>query len=554
MFKFFEIATILFLFILYIIIDNYHLYFLIIYLCLIIYTSYKIYLIISIWKEKLRFSSIIKIILSYIFSYFIICDPNPIYYIFTFYLPFQNFFRMIFLVIFITYQVEKLSSRDTEKYLFKFINNSEEINESENIDNTIDIHEDNNKENLDINNTNDKIEIKNDEENNEIKDNKYINKFFLSEFIFNFKKIKYIFFFIFITSIIQFSLFLYRIKFWINFTPKEKALPIATAQNTKFYITAILCNIMPIIDDYISEMKKLINYLGPENVMISLIENGDSKDGTREYLIEYQKFLNDSKIINEINIDHEICKSNNSWNVFTRIDFLSRLRNRAFELIYKTKKFDYQNTKIIYLNDIIYSYEDIIKLLSTNNEDYDAVCAMDFNIYFYDTWASADLNGNSIRHLYPYFINAEAQDQVINIKPVRIFSCWGGVSIFPAAPLENKKLQFRTEDPPKPLKYSIYNYQIYSIESECTYINIDLQTLGYTKRFVNTDVKVAYEYKYYYITKYLGELYHFAHFFYQYFWKFTEKRNKNMSNMRDKYVKLEKKLDLWYNYHKVNDT
>ena len=245
MFKFFEIATILFLFILYIIIDNYHLYFLIIYLCLIIYTTYKIYLIISIWKEKLRFSSIIKIILSYIFSYFIICDPNPIYYILTFYLPFQNFFRMIFLVIFITYQVEKLSSRDTEKYLFKFINNSEEINESENIDNTIDIHEDNNKENLDINNTNDKIEIKNDEENNEIKDNKYINKFFLSEFIFNFKKIKYIFFFIFITSIIQFSLFLYRIKFWINFTPKEKALPLVTVQNTKFYITSIVYNMFP---------------------------------------------------------------------------------------------------------------------------------------------------------------------------------------------------------------------------------------------------------------------------------------------------------------------
>ena len=133
MLNFFEITTIVFLFILYIIIDNYNLYFLIIYLGLIAYTSYKIYIKISIWKENLRFSSSIKIILSYIISYFIICSPNPIYYLFTFYLPFQNFFRIIFLVIIITSQVEKLSSRDMEKDLFKFINNSEKINESNDI-------------------------------------------------------------------------------------------------------------------------------------------------------------------------------------------------------------------------------------------------------------------------------------------------------------------------------------------------------------------------------------------------------------------------------------
>ena len=54
-------------------------------------------------------------------------------------------------------------------------------------------------------------------------------------------------------------------------------------------------------------MKKLINYLGAENIMVSLIENGDSKDETRNYLIEFEKYLNDLKIINEINIAHEIC-------------------------------------------------------------------------------------------------------------------------------------------------------------------------------------------------------------------------------------------------------
>ena len=333
MFKFFEISILALLFILNILLDDYHLYFLIIYLCLITYTIYKIYLIIRIWNEKLRFSRILIILLSYMISYFVICDPNPLYYMLTFYLPFQNFFRMVFLIIFISYQVEKLSNRDVEKFLFKFISNSEDINEPDNVDNTIDIHEENNKQINENENKEEKKEedkdkddkelIKNSEDNTEEKSDKYQTKFFLSDFIFQFKKIKNIFLFILITSIIQFCLFLYRVKFWIYFTPKEKALPIATAQNTTFYIASIICNMEPKLKDYIDEMKKLINYLGPENVMVSIIENGDSKDNTRNYLKEYQKYLNELNVINEINLDREICKEYGPSGAFKRIEFLS---------------------------------------------------------------------------------------------------------------------------------------------------------------------------------------------------------------------------------------
>lgn len=63
--------------------------------------------------------------------------------------------------------------------------------------------------------------------------------------------------------------------------------------------------------------------------------------------------------MNEVNIELEVCKLNAPWNVFTRIDFLYRLRNRVFKLMYSNKKFDYQNTSKIYFNDIIYTYEDI---------------------------------------------------------------------------------------------------------------------------------------------------------------------------------------------------
>ncbi len=54
----------------------------------------------------------------------------------------------------------------------------------------------------------------------------------------------------------------------------------------------MICNMGSLIDNLINQMKKLMNYLGYQNVIISIIENGDSKDKTREYLKEFQEFLN----------------------------------------------------------------------------------------------------------------------------------------------------------------------------------------------------------------------------------------------------------------------
>ena len=43
-------------------------------------------------------------------------------------------------------------------------------------------------------------------------------------------------------------------------------------------------------------MKKLINYLGFNNVIISIVENGDSVDNTRKYLENFQNYLNNKNI------------------------------------------------------------------------------------------------------------------------------------------------------------------------------------------------------------------------------------------------------------------
>ena len=53
-------------------------------------------------------------------------------------------------------------------------------------------------------------------------------------------------------------------------------------------------------------MKKLINYLGENNVVISIVENGDSIDNTRKYLKDFQDYLNQKNIINRFSLTKEI--------------------------------------------------------------------------------------------------------------------------------------------------------------------------------------------------------------------------------------------------------
>ena len=230
-----------------------------------------------------------------------------------------------------------------------------------------------------------------------------------------------------------------------------------------------------------------------------------------------------------------------------RIQFLAKLRNRCFDFLYSLPNLDFNNTKIIYFNDIIFEYEDIINLLSTNNEDYDAVCAMDFSDVFYDRWVSIDLDGNSLKPYFPFFINKYAQDLIVNHKPIRVFSCWNGVIVFNAAPFKNRRIQFRYKNNNTLTKYSINNEQKVDYESECTYFHIDLFNLGYTKKLINPDVRVTYEYNYYFKRKYHYPFFNdIISYFKLYFNSFTIKRNKYMSNYKDKKIKFNSMVENWY--------
>ena len=455
-----------------------------------------------------------------------IYDPNPIICIITYYIFFPDFFKAIIIIIFHTYLFSKYFIIQDYNYI--------------NI----------------LNDNNLCRELKNN--------NSYNRKasYFLSDVIKYLKKSKSrccIFLFLLMLFLsINIIIFVNRIKIWIYFIKKEKALPISSSKNTTFYITAMIVNMEGIIVNFIEEMKKLIYYLGKENVILSIVENGDSEDKTREYLTKFKAYLDKNKIINKFVLRKEVEDPRKKIHPFKkggplRIMFYSKLRNKCLDFIYEIPNLNFDNTKIIFFNDIYYKYEDIINLISTNNEDYDAVCGLDFAPYFYDRWVSIDLDGNGLLMYFPFIFNKEAQDLIIYHKPFRVFSCWNGVIVFTASPLKNKTLQFRYTKNKGKRKYRINNKSKFKFESECTNLHIDLFSLGYTKKFINPEVRVAYKYRYFFKRKYYYPfLKDIKSYFRLYFKSYHFKRNKFMSDYKSKKVNFNLMVQNWYLENKIN--
>ena len=442
-------------FILYIILDREN-YFKIIFTFTFIY-NYSI--LVNNIKNNNFLKNLKKIFFVYLFSYYLIKDPNPFYHLLFFYLPFQNFFRAINIIIFINYELN------------------------------------NNK-----------------------------NNFFLSKYINKLKNKKNLFISIVSLSLIHFLIYIYNQKYFIYFLNKKDLI----SKDQKYYITANLFNNELIIKDWLIQIKLLINYLGTQNIYVSIFENGDSNDTTIEELNNFRIYLNNLNIPNKITT-HKVTQKGKK----ERIVYLAELRNYALEFLYEIPNLNFSNTKILFFNDIIFNYQDVINLLLTNKGDYDVVCGMDYYESFYDTWVSIGIDGEEFRHYFPYQLNKVAQDLYINGEIIRVFSCWNGLIIFNSKPLENKKIEFRSG-----IKHR---------ESECTLFNSDLYTMGYEKKFVNTQIVFAYEYDYYYKNKYIYPwTKNLITYFYYYFYYFFEDNNYNMKDIKSKHVEFDDFLKDYY--------
>lgn len=335
-----------------------------------------------------------------------------------------------------------------------------------------------------------------------------INNLTLAQFIKN-KKLK-IFSLILILISIKFSYYIYD----MNTVPSYYKNKI---QTKKYFLCANLFNNTNILDDWTDQMLKLINYVGKDNVYVSIVENGDSTDATRDQLAVFEKVLNQENIPNKIVTEKIYYKNKND-----RIGFLAPIRNAALEPIYRDINWNYDEFMIVFFNDIIFKWQDIVKLIMTNDMNYDMTCGMDFYYEFYDTWISRDLDGNRIKKYYPFFRDRNSQNRLINGENIRIYCCWNGVAVLNPEPLF-KGVSFRS------------NAGV--MESECFLICKDYWAAGFNRIILNPNIKVAYEYWYYFTAKYVDPVLKIQSYFY-YFFSYMFENNPNSSNLDNKNITM----------------
>ncbi|KAI9770182.1 MAG: hypothetical protein M1839_003248 [Geoglossum umbratile] len=187
-----------------------------------------------------------------------------------------------------------------------------------------------------------------------------------------------------------------------------------------------------------------------------------------------------------------------------RISHLANVRNKALEPLHTLTENGTIFDKVVFLNDVDFSAQDIVTLLHTRGGNYAAACGLDFlnpppghvvdrqtsgfnPVGVYDDFAMRDSRGWRIAsHLYPYFHSGSSARSIVARRPARVQSCWNGAVAFDAAPFQDlvTPLQFRT------IPRSLAEYHIEA--SESCLVHYDNPLTPQKGVFINPNVRVGY--------------------------------------------------------------
>ncbi|KAH7358778.1 cryptococcal mannosyltransferase 1-domain-containing protein [Plectosphaerella cucumerina] len=259
----------------------------------------------------------------------------------------------------------------------------------------------------------------------------------------------------------------------------------------------------------------LADALGHENVFVSIYESG-SWDETKDMLGWLDSELASRGVPRHIamdNVTHEELlenapgegepltegwiKTSRSPAELRRIPYLAKLRNKTLRDLWDMADKGITFDKVVFLNDVYFSAEDVLTLLDTNRGVYAAACSLDFSDppQFYDTFALRDSEGDPhLTMTWPYFRSPRSRKALVEHSPaVPVQSCWNGIVAMPAAPFsssnQHERLKFRG------ISDSLAGHHLEG--SECCLIHVDnplTQDLGV---FLNPRVRVGYNPKAY---------------------------------------------------------
>ncbi|KAJ7259145.1 cryptococcal mannosyltransferase 1-domain-containing protein [Mycena haematopus] len=219
----------------------------------------------------------------------------------------------------------------------------------------------------------------------------------------------------------------------------------------KIYIAAMFYNNGGVLPYWITEITKLIYYLGPENVFVSIVES-NSGDNTADLLEAFDKTLATMEVKRRIlTHDTSIERPADMGTAPPRIKFLAAVRNLAMEPLVQHGGY----TRVIFSNDVYIEAESIVELLDTKGGDYDMVCGLDLAYWgLYDQWVIRDRLGRFASTLWPYFLEDTGFRAVMADEPAPVFACWNGIIAVradPFLPLSLRTGQLSTSPLSRPL-------------------------------------------------------------------------------------------------------
>ncbi|KAF8202750.1 cryptococcal mannosyltransferase 1-domain-containing protein [Mycena galopus ATCC 62051] len=216
----------------------------------------------------------------------------------------------------------------------------------------------------------------------------------------------------------------------------------------KIFIAAMFYNNGPVLPYWIKEFTKVIYYLGPENVFVSIVES-NSGDNTAELLRGFDKTLEEMEVERRILIgDTSIPRPSDMGTAPPRIQFLAAVRNLVMEPLVEYGGY----TRVIFSNDVFIEAESVVELLDTKGGDYDMACGLDLAYWgLYDQWVIRDRLGRIASTLWPYFLEDTGFRAVMADEPAPVFACWNGIIAVRADPFLPIALRSSTQLSTAPL-------------------------------------------------------------------------------------------------------
>ena len=289
----------------------------------------------------------------------------------------------------------------------------------------------------------------------------------------------------------------------------------ARVNTEKIFITSLPWNNEIIFRTHLTnQIRDLIHALGASNLFFSIYENG-SFDGTKDALRDLHKELEALGVRSRVILDDEShqdivnsrpSEAKEGWikvdksgfekyqihqgdYALRRIYYLAELRNKVLEplaeLAAKGETFD----KILFLNDVVFSADDVLNLLQTRNGQYAAACTLDFALppAFYDTFALRDSDGYpALMSTWPFFRSVDSRNAMIKNEPIPVESCWNGIVAMDATPFYDKTNPLRFRGVPQTLAHK-------HVEgSECCLIHADNRLTSDYGIWINPNVRVGY--------------------------------------------------------------